>query len=135
MTEPRSEQRIEERTPVPLLDSDWSSSSNVLNLSRLFVPSSAQLGLLEKGLTFSPKPFSFSRELLRRDLHHYHRRLKLRDYFDNDDFFREPFIQSSVWEPEWGALSDSLRDLIRRDIQISRVPWWQFISGDIQRRP
>lgn len=74
MTEPRSEQRIEERTPVPLLDLDWSSSSNVLNLSRLFVPSSAQLGLLEKGLTFSPKPFSFSRELLRRDLHHYHRR-------------------------------------------------------------
>lgn len=125
MTEPRSEQRIEEMTHVPLLDLDWSSPSNVLNLSRLFVPSSAQLGLLEKGLTFSPKPFSFSRELLRRDLHFYHRRLKLRDYFDSDDFCREPFIQPSVWEPEWGALSDSLRDLIRRDIRLFHSFWPQ----------
>lgn len=109
MIEPRVEQRIEEMNPVPLLDLSWSSSSNVLNLSRLFVPSSAQLSLLEKGLTFSPKPRSFSRELLRRDLHYYHRLLKLRDYFDNDDFCREPFIQPSVWEPEWGTLSESLR--------------------------
>lgn len=60
MIEPRVEQRIEEMNPVPLLDLSWSSSSNVLNLSRLFVPSSAQLSLLEKGLTFSPKPRSFS---------------------------------------------------------------------------
>lgn len=118
MIEPRVEQRIEEMNPVPLLDLSWSSSSNVLNLSRLFVPSSAQLSLLEKGLTFSPKPRSFSRELLRRDLHYYHRRLKLRDYFDNDDFCREPFIQPSVWEPEWGTLSESLRDLIKRDIRL-----------------
>lgn len=116
MTEPREERRRGERNPAPPPDLSWSSSSNVLNLSRLFSPSVAQIKLLEKGLTFIPAPRNFSREELRRDLHWYHRRLKLRDYFGNEDFCREPFILPSGWEPEWEALSEQLRNLIKKDI-------------------
>lgn len=44
------------RNSTPPPDLTWSSSSNILNLSRLFTPSAAQISLLEKGLTFIPAP-------------------------------------------------------------------------------
>lgn len=44
------------RNSTPPPDLTWSSSSNILNLSRLFTLSAAQISLLEKGLTFIPAP-------------------------------------------------------------------------------
>ena len=75
--------------------------------------------LLEKGLYFIPTPPVVDRQALRRDLHKYHRKLKLLDHFDYaTDFDREPFINPSTWEPDWDSVSEPIKELIRRDIRV-----------------
>lgn len=70
----------------------------------------------EKGLKFIPKPTSFNKLELRKDLHEYHRRLKILDHFSyNLDYSHLPFISSSTWEPETSTISESTQNLITRD--------------------
>ena len=92
--------------------------SNILNVSLTFVLSEGEEALLEKGLFFIPTPWAVDRDELQRDLHRYHRRLKLLDHFEyNTDRTREPFIDPSVWEPDWESVSDPIKKLIRRDVR------------------
>lgn len=92
--------------------------SNVINLSSIFRLDRAESSILEKGLTFIPTPGVPRRSELRRDLHMYHRRLKLLDYFGyNNSEEVIPFVKSSSWEPEEDSVSLPIRTLIRRDVE------------------
>lgn len=97
-SEPRLGRGDGNKISRPSPDMSWSSASNILNLSKMFIPSLIQISLLERGLTFIPPPKKFSRVELWRDLYLYHRRLKLRDYFQDGDFCRESLALPSVWE-------------------------------------
>lgn len=67
-------------------------------------------------LTFIPTPSLPDRDLLKRDLHTYHRRLKILDYFDyNTDYTHLPFTTLSSWEPTTESISTPIRHLIHRD--------------------
>lgn len=97
-------------------DLSWSSSSNILNLSKLFSPNEAQINLLEKGLTFIPRPTATDREALHQDLNLYHRRIRLMEYYQDQEGQYVPFILPSCWELPWETLSRSVRSLIHRDM-------------------
>lgn len=92
------------------------SDITVLNLSKTFSPSAAQLSLLERGLTFIPSPSTVDSKELRRDVHQYHRRIKIMDYFSNATYKPIPFTHPSTWEPEWSALSNTTKQLIKEDL-------------------
>lgn len=66
------------------------ADSNV-NLSTLFSPTAEQLTLLEKGLSFIPTPNKHNYATLRRDVHSYHRRIKIADYFSTITYTHIPF--------------------------------------------
>lgn len=117
-------------THIPTLhtlqDLGWNSTSNILNLSTLFSPSTPQRHLLEKGLSYIPRPTRLDREELQRDLHHFHRRLKITDYFHNKPNRRPtPFVHPSHWEPTLNHLHPLTIDYIRhntRALQRFRPP-------------
>lgn len=76
----------------------------------------------EKGLKFIPKPTSFNKLELRKDLHEYHRRLKILDHFSyNLDYSHLPFINPSMREPETSTTSLSTKDLITRNVAAFRA--------------
>ena len=76
---------------------------------------------MERGLTFIPTPALPDRDLLRRDIHTYHRRLKILDYFNyNTDFPHLPFTMPSRWEPSMGSVSTPIRGLIEHDLRSFR---------------
>ncbi|KAL2076549.1 hypothetical protein ACEWY4_027852 [Coilia grayii] len=53
---------------------------------------------------------------LRRDIHLYHRRLKILDHFEyEDEYEREPFVEPSRWEPKVQAASAHIRALLEGD--------------------
>ncbi|KAL2091689.1 hypothetical protein ACEWY4_011487 [Coilia grayii] len=53
---------------------------------------------------------------LRRDIHLYHRRLKILDHFEyEDEYEREPFVGPSRWEPKVQAASAHIRALLEGD--------------------
>lgn len=90
--------------------------SNILNLSLTFSLSEDEERLLERGLFYIPTPSGVDSRELRRDLHLYHRKLKLLDHFTYAmDFSREPFVNPSSWEPEWDSISEPIKQLIRQD--------------------
>lgn len=67
-----------------------------------------------------------------RDLHNYHRRLKLLDHFDyQSDCPREPFTFSSDWVPKEAQISDPIRDLVREDLRgLGRLSFrWRPVSN------
>nr|XP_029604681.1 uncharacterized protein LOC115190770 isoform X1 [Salmo trutta] len=65
---------------------------------------------------FIPTPTKIDRMELRRDLHTYHRKLKLLDHFNyNTDNQRIPFIGQSHWEPRLEGVSNTMQTLIQRD--------------------
>ena len=69
--------------------------------------------MLEKGLFFIPTPNNVNNDELRRD---YHRRLKLLHHFQyTTEQVREPFLESSRWEPEWDTIPADLKELIQQD--------------------
>jgi len=74
--------------------------------------------VLERGLTFIPTPKHIDHMELRRDLHVYHRRLKLLDHFNYEtDFPQVSFTNPSTWEPKLKSVSQSVQSLIQRDIK------------------
>lgn len=91
------------------------TESNVLNLSRVFFPSAAQITLLEKGLTFIPIPKRRNSSELRRDIHLYHRRLKITDYFPLSNYTHTTFTFPSTWEPSWSNLNQPIKQLLTQD--------------------
>ena len=94
---------------------DWDSDSNILNLSTIFTLTPDQRCLLERGLTYCPPPTSFHLEELRGDLHRYHRRVKLIDYFDGQASHITPFTLTSGWEPGSSQLDVRIKALILQD--------------------
>lgn len=110
-------------SPRPLsphpLTSRSNSESNILNLSRSVQLTEAQAELLERGLTYIPRPTALDWEELRRDTYRYHRRLKLIDYFkDTESDFQTPFILPSTWEPKLSQVDGKIRRLIQLDNHI-----------------
>lgn len=92
--------------------------SNIKNLSATFRLSPLECEVLERGLSFIPTPSNSDRMELCRDMHVYHRRLKLLDYFLYDtDFPRAPFTNPSKWEPRAEVVSHTIQTLIQKDIQ------------------
>lgn len=92
------------------------SSSNILNLSTRFCPDGAQAELLNRGLTFIPKPNHLDKNQLRGDLYVYHRQIKLADYFRDSEGDRVAFANPSTWEPKWDQLSTEVQELVRLDV-------------------
>lgn len=107
--------------PAHLLLSHLHSDSNILNLSSLLTLSPPQITLLEKGLSFVPRPKRFDWEELRGDIHQYHRRIKLLDHFHSKQAHTHiPFTNPSTWEPTPSQLSHPTRAIIKLDNQALR---------------
>lgn len=87
------------KTPARDPDQRVESPSNVLNLSTIFSPMPPQIAPLEKGLTFIPHPHNWDCEELHRDLHQYHRRINLIDYFQNPHPIHQPIQLGQWWFP------------------------------------
>lgn len=91
----------------------------MVNLSRTFVLSQAQISLLSKGLSFVPTRGS-NRNLIystKFDLQEYHRRIKLAAYFEDRGKTDPPppFTLKSTWAPPSSALPEDIRNLIHLD--------------------
>ena len=93
------------------------SPATILNLSKTFIPTPSQTSLLERGLTFIPRPGRDDGEELRRDIHHFHRRLRLLDYFHytHTDSYT-PFRPPSTWQPKHSAIHPQISRLINRNM-------------------
>lgn len=93
---------------------------SVINLSKSFVLSPAQLSLLRKGLTFIPTKGS-NKNLVystRFDMQQYHRKLKIAAYFEGKgDSDPPPFTPKSHWTPPLVNLPDNIKNIIQQDIQ------------------
>lgn len=104
---------------VPLSPSPaemFNPHSNIMNLSRSFRLTAMQTQVLERGLTFVPRPEKQDWEELRRDTYKYHRRLKLIDYFqDAETDGQMPFVLPSSWEPQSSQLDARIKRLIHLD--------------------
>ena len=94
--------------------------SNIMNLSRSVQLTAAQIQLLERGLTFIPRPRKIDWEELRRDTYKYHRKIKLIDYYQDSesDQNRTPFVFPSTWEPKLSQVDGKIRRLIQLDNHI-----------------
>ncbi|KAL7384032.1 hypothetical protein ABVT39_023002 [Epinephelus coioides] len=78
--------------------------------------SPAQLQLLEKGLSFIPRPRRYDWEELRRDIHHYHRRIKIIDHFyGKQQHNTQCFTLPSSWEPTGLQIHPQIHSVIRSD--------------------
>ena len=99
------------------------NNSNVLNLSR-HVLDAAEEEVLQRGLFFVPTPYKVDCNILKRDFYEYHRRLKLLVYFDfdNNNMTREPFVESSHWEPDEGSVPETIKQFIEQDLRILEEP-------------
>lgn len=95
------------------------SYGNVIILSKEFIPSKAQLNLLNRGLTFIPSldvHKNLKLELLH-DLQEYHRRLKLATYYkDTDTNIKTHFIPKSLWSPPADKIPEEVHNLIKKDL-------------------
>ena len=95
--------------------------SNILNLSTSLILTPAQTSLLEKGLTFIPRPTTLDREELQRDLFKYHRRLTLLDHFQYTPYTQfTPFTQPSHWQPPSSQRHPHITRLIKTDLDSLR---------------
>lgn len=90
--------------------------SNIMNLSRSYRLSEVEMRVLELGLTFIPTPKQPDRRELRRDLHTYHRRLKLLDHFKYESHFPHvPFTDPSSWVPR--EVAAPVETLVQKDLE------------------
>lgn len=106
-----------ERGPKKTLDK---SPRNVVVLAKNFRPTTIQLQLLEKGLTFIPTLdlHKNSSEQLQLDIQNYHRKLKLAAYFkENKNRTKVPFMPTSQWLPPSEKIPLQVHKLIEKDIQ------------------
>ena len=91
-------------------------TDTILNLSKTFTLTQAQAGLLERGLTFVPQPRRVDGDELRRDIHHFHRRLRLLDYFHyTDTYTYTPFKPPSTWQPKTGTTHPRITHFINKN--------------------
>lgn len=117
-------------TPTNLATQE--GSKTVINLTRSFKLSSAQLALLNKGLNFIPTKGTnrHIREQSLSDMQQYHRKLKLAAYYEHArESVQLPFIQKSAWTPQQGQIPDVITALIQADMhyfnsqfEVHRVP-------------
>lgn len=101
--------------------------SNVTNLCSMFHLTAAQREILERDLAFIPTPTGHAKIQMRKDLHMYHRRLKILDHFQyQSDYVPDPFCDPLQWEPEWQDISPHIRELIegdRKTLEALHVGW------------
>lgn len=87
-----------------------------MNLSNNFILNQAEIELLSHGLTFIPTPQYLDKNSLRKDLHTYHRRLKILDFFDyNNTGEFSPFQSPSSWDPPESEISKNIKELCQQD--------------------
>ena len=100
------------------------TSKNVVVLCEHFVPTTTQVRLLEKGLTFipTPKPHKNQRLMLEHDVQTYHRRVELALYFKDSKRkldktnIKHRFIPPSTWRPPKDKLPPEMSFLIKADL-------------------
>ena len=93
---------------------------NIMNLSRSYRLNEIESRVLELGLTFIPTPRQPDRKQLGRDLHVYHRRLKLLDHFNYEsEHVHTPFMDPSTWVPR--RVSNTIETLIAKDLEAFRA--------------
>lgn len=93
--------------------------TNITNLSRFFVLDTHEIEVLNRGLSFVPTPRRLDQSELLRDVHAYHRRLKLLEFFDFECLGeRIPFQAPSNWEPADTQISDLLLKHCQKDLSI-----------------
>lgn len=98
-------------------ESVQNTQSNITNLCSTFSLSTAQRTILERGLTFIPTPLKTDKMQLRKDLHLYHRRLKILDHFAfQNNCPVVPFTEASKWEPDEASVPPYLRQLMDKDL-------------------
>lgn len=96
--------------------------SNVMNLSSSYRLTSLEEEVLERGLTFIPAPGPAGRMEIRRDLHNYHRKLKILDHFNyNSQFSHKPFTNPSAWEPNNTEMCTAIQTLIKQDLEFFKT--------------
>lgn len=85
-------------------------------MNQHFQLTATQVDLLSKGLTFIPAPQDFNKYRLLQDLHSYHRRIKLLDFFDFESSGGPiPFQLPSNWEPPENQISPLIREYCEKD--------------------
>lgn len=90
--------------------------NNIVNLSKNFTLTEAQISLLSRGLSFIPSVNHLSRDDLEFDLQCFHRRLKLAAYFEGTrESVPLPFLPPSLWEPASLVLPEVINRLIIRN--------------------
>lgn len=111
---------------------------NIINLANNFQLTKPQIEILSKGLTFIPTPLKFDKPLFMKDLHFYHRRLKLLDFFNYvNTGTPTPFQLPSSWVPAEDQISPLIKQLCDRDYELlshidisSRPPARQNITTE-----
>lgn len=96
------------------------TTSNVVILARNFVPTKAQLVVLEKGLSFVPTLdlSKGQKNQFKLDLQNYHRKVALATYFrDSEEYIKGPFKIPSNWTPPPEKLPIEVQLLIDQDLK------------------
>ena len=106
---------------VPAINVAQKGFTSVINLSKHFELSGAQLAVLNRGLNFIPTKGSDAgniRNQTRSDIQQYHRRLKLAVYFEKKPpSIRRPFTGKSQWVPPGGHLPQAVSSTVEEDIR------------------
>ena len=99
--------------------SNQEGHKTVINLSKRFKCTTAQLSLLNKGLNFIPTKGTNEDIAIaaRFDLQLYHRKVKLAEFFRNSPSRTiTPFTARSTWSPPDSALPVEIKTLIKNDL-------------------
>lgn len=108
----------------------------VVNLSKHFQPTKAQITLLDRGLTFIPTLglTSDRKRQLKLDLQDYHRRLKLESFFEGKKKTSPlPFIPKSDWTPRLNQLPPPIRQIIAADeYAFQQLNWGMKVDPNLE---
>ena len=110
---------------VPAIVVAQKGGKSVINLSKHFQLTGAQLSVLDRGLNFIPTKGSNkvnTRDQIRSDVQQYHRRLKLAVYFEHKPGSAKlPFTCKSQWVPPKSGLPQAVFSVVDADIQFFRT--------------
>lgn len=101
---------------------------DVVILAKHFVPTSPQLGVLKKGLTFIPTPQvgNYIKKQLNSDLQGFHRRVLLTTFFEHRPPSETiPFTPRSSWTPKLSQVPNAIRKMIRANKYARQTHYWR----------
>ena len=95
--------------------------TNITNLSRLYILDQYEAEVLNKGLSFIPTPNHLDGNTLLKDIHRYHRKLNILDFFHYETLEEYiPFQDPSNWEPPQARICEKIKKLIKKDSEAVR---------------